>query len=64
MRPVTNGVTRALPELLLGLIALAIALVVTGFVVAHAIRDVKRATRFRSRGRRGMRSQPTSFTGT
>jgi hypothetical protein len=40
---VTNGVRRALPELLLGLIATAVALVVTGIVVADAIRDVKRA---------------------
>lgn len=31
-----------LPELLLGLVAVAIAAVVTGVVVAHAIRDVKR----------------------
>jgi uncharacterized protein len=40
---VTNGVRRALPELLLGLIATAVALVITGIVVANAIRDVKRA---------------------
>lgn len=39
----TNGVRRGLPELLLGLIAAAVALVVTGIVVANAIRDVKRA---------------------
>jgi hypothetical protein len=31
-----------LPELLLGLLALAVAAVITGVVVAHAIRDVKR----------------------
>jgi uncharacterized protein len=42
---VTDEVTPRgrLPELLLGLAALAVAVVVTGFVVAHAIRDVKRA---------------------
>jgi hypothetical protein len=42
---VTEGRPRAsrLPELLLGLAALAVAVVVTGFVVAGAIRDVKRA---------------------
>jgi hypothetical protein len=40
---VTNGVRRGLPELLLGLIAIAVALVITGIVVANAIRDVKRA---------------------
>lgn len=34
---------RALPELLLGLIALAVGVVITGIVVANAIRDVKRA---------------------
>ena len=39
----TNGVRRALPELLLGLIAAAVALVITGIVIADAIRDVKRA---------------------
>lgn len=39
----TNGVRRALPELLLGLVATAVALVITGIVVADAIRDVKRA---------------------
>src|SRR5439155_1008953 len=40
-----NGVEwrRRLPELLLGLLAMAVAVVVTGLVVAHAIRDVKRA---------------------
>jgi hypothetical protein len=32
-----------LPELLLGLLAVAVALVVTGVVVANAVRDVKRA---------------------
>jgi hypothetical protein len=32
-----------LPELLLGLIAVALAVVVTGVSVAHAVRDVKRA---------------------
>jgi hypothetical protein len=40
---VTNGVRRTLPELLLGLIAAAVALVITGIVIANAIRDVKRA---------------------
>ena len=39
----TNGARRALPELLLGLVAAAVALVITGIVVANAIRDVKRA---------------------
>ena len=34
---------RNLPELLAGLVALAIALVAVGFVVADAIRDVKRS---------------------
>src|SRR5438552_15889428 len=40
-----NAVERRLrlPELLLGLVAVAVAVVVTGLVVAHAIRDVKRA---------------------
>ena len=33
---------RRLPELLIGLVALALAAVVTGFVVADAIRDVKK----------------------
>jgi uncharacterized protein len=42
---VTNGERRPLriPELLLGLVAVAIALAVTGVVVANAVRDVKRA---------------------
>ena len=42
---VTNGERRrfGLPELLLGLVAVAVGLVVTGFVVAGAVRDVKRA---------------------
>jgi uncharacterized protein len=40
---VSNGVMRRLPELLLGLIAVTVGLVVTGFVVADAVRDVKRA---------------------
>jgi hypothetical protein len=35
-------VERRLPELLIGLVALAIAAIVTGFVVADAIRDVKK----------------------
>jgi hypothetical protein len=35
-------VERRLPELLIGLVALAIAAVVTGFVVADAIREVKK----------------------
>jgi hypothetical protein len=34
---------RRLPELLLGLVAVAIGVVVTGFVVADAMRDIKRA---------------------
>jgi hypothetical protein len=34
---------RSLPELLLGLVVIGIALVVTGFVVADAIRDVKQS---------------------
>ena len=34
---------RNLPELLLGLVAIGIALIVTGFVVADAIRDVKQS---------------------
>jgi uncharacterized protein len=34
---------RALPELLLGLIAVALGVVITGIVVANAMRDVKRA---------------------
>jgi uncharacterized protein len=36
-------VVRSLPQLLLGLAATAIALVITGVVVADAVRDVKRA---------------------
>jgi hypothetical protein len=45
MRAVTNGGwrERGLPELLLGLVVIAIAFVVTGFVVADAIRDVKQS---------------------
>jgi hypothetical protein len=41
----TNGLPRRLrlPELLLGLVAVAVALAVTGVVVANAVRDVKRA---------------------
>lgn len=39
----TNGGRRALPELLLGLVVVAVAFVITGWVVANAIRDVKRA---------------------
>ncbi|HYY03663.1 MAG TPA: SIMPL domain-containing protein [Gaiellaceae bacterium] len=38
-----NGLARRLPELLLGLVAVTVGLVVTGFVVADAVRDVKRA---------------------
>ena len=38
-----NGVRGRLPELLLGLVATAVAIVITGIVVANAIRDVKRA---------------------
>jgi hypothetical protein len=34
---------RSLPQLLLGLAATAVAIVVTGFVVADAVRDVKRS---------------------
>jgi hypothetical protein len=34
---------RSLPELLLGLVVIGIAFVVTGFVVADAIRDVKQS---------------------
>lgn len=34
---------RGLPELLLGLIAVAVGVVVTGIVVANAMRDIKRA---------------------
>ena len=43
--PVTDGSRRPprLPELLLGLVAIGIGLVITGVVVASAIRDVKRA---------------------
>ena len=39
----TNGVWRGrrLPELLLGLAALAVAVIITGIVIANAIRDVK-----------------------
>ena len=33
---------RRLPELLIGLVAMAVPAVVTGFVVADAIRDVKK----------------------
>jgi hypothetical protein len=42
---VTNGARRRLPlpELLIGLVAVAVAVVITGFVVADAVRDVKRA---------------------
>jgi hypothetical protein len=44
MRAVTNGWRdRGVPELLLGLAVIAIAFVVTGFVVADAIRDVKQS---------------------
>jgi uncharacterized protein len=41
----SNGLERRprLPELLLGLLAVAAALAVTGIVVANAVRDVKRA---------------------
>jgi hypothetical protein len=42
---VTNGVKRRLPlpELLIGLLAVAAAVAITGVVVADAVRDVKRA---------------------
>jgi hypothetical protein len=41
----SDGVRRKLrlPELLLGLLAVAVAVVVTGVSVAHAVRDVKRS---------------------
>src|SRR5947207_13351264 len=42
-RHMSNAAKSMLPELLLGLVAIAVGLVITGFVVANAVGDCKRA---------------------
>jgi hypothetical protein len=67
MRAVTNSGwrDRGLPELLLGLVVIAIAFVVTGFVVADAIRDVKQSRdTIKVTVLRDTRSPPIASSGT